>query len=345
MIRLKKLTRPFVSHSRKTSSHFDVRADVRGARSRADESLGHCRALLSAERALHLSSTMVKATFETPTLALRAETLWQARTSALFMSCERAVFGDLESDMPLYERDRTMRRARYVVRTVPNVQLPYLARKALGIGSSESGKAVIETFDDFEVEEEQSTAPFLYEASLKSYSTFLNPKNSTICGVIRCKSVDGDSCSLSLKLECTIKMSGMGGALEKFLTSAITKKFEMYPKVVERYVEAVRVREMEESRQRALRAAETATDSDGDFHSVCSDPDRAPASFDAESGETTSGETTSIDSTKANDRGRSIDPFSSTEIEYGVNAACCVPPRQMRRFSRASSLVASKSTP
>lgn len=260
---------------------------------------------------------MVKATYETPTLALRAETLWKARTSAGFMACERAVFGDLESSIPLYERDTGSTRARYVVRTVPNVTLPYLARKALG-----AGKGLIETFDDYRVDEEQSTAPYLYEASLTSYSTFLNPKNSTIRGVIRCKSVDGDSCSLSLKLECTIKITGIGSILEKVLTNAIAKKFELYPKVVERYAEVMRVEEMEAERRardartpETLASADSSSDTEGaDFHSVCSDVDTSSASNDDED-----------------------DASRSTELEYRTTLSCCVPPRQIisRRSSRA----------
>ena len=275
---------------------------------------------------------MVKVTFETPTLALRAETLWRARTSAVFMACERAVFGDLDSSLPLYERDRASTRARYVVRTVPNVTLPYLARKALGVGASSggAGKGLIETFDDFRVDEEQSTAPYLYEASLTSYSTFLSPKNSTIRGVIRCKSVDGDSCALTLKLECTIKMTGIGSILEKVLTNAIAKKFELYPKVVERYVAVMeaerRARDARVASAAASTAAPAAADSasstsadteDIDFHSVCSDPEKSSAP-------------------------ENNDIFETTEVEYDTNASaasCCVPPRQIMS-RRSSSIVA-----
>ena len=269
---------------------------------------------------------MVKVTFETPTLALRAETLWRARTSAVFMACERAVFGDLDSSLPLYERDKALTRARYVVRTVPNVTLPYLARKALGVGASSggAGKGLIETFDDFRVDEEQSTAPYLYEASLTSYSTFLSPKNSTIRGVIRCKSVDGDSCALTLKLECTIKMTGIGSILEKVLTNAIAKKFELYPKVVERYVAVMEAERRARDACVASAASPASVDSasstsadieDIDFHSVCSDPEKSSAPEDN-------------------------DIFETTELEYDTNASaasCCVPPRQI--MSRRSSSV------
>jgi len=271
---------------------------------------------------------MVKVTFETPTLALRAETLWRARTSAVFMACERAVFGDLDSSLPLYERDKALTRARYVVRTVPNVTLPYLARKALGIGASSggAGKGLIETFDDFRVDEEQSTAPYLYEASLTSYSTFLSPKNSTIRGVIRCKSVDGDSCALTLKLECTIKMTGIGSILEKVLTNAIAKKFELYPKVVERYVAVMEAERRARDARVASAASPASADSasstsadieDIDFHSVCSDPEKISAPEDN-------------------------DIFETTELEYDTNASaasCCVPPRQIMS-RRSSSVVA-----
>ena len=271
---------------------------------------------------------MVKVTFETPTLALRAETLWRARTSAVFMACERAVFGDLDSSLPLYERDKALTRARYVVRTVPNVTLPYLARKALGIGASSggAGKGLIETFDDFRVDEEQSTAPYLYEASLTSYSTFLSPKNSTIRGVIRCKSVDGDSCALTLKLECTIKMTGIGSILEKVLTNAIAKKFELYPKVVERYVAVMEAERRARDARVASAASPASVDSasstsadieDIDFHSVCSDPEKSSAPEDN-------------------------DIFETTELEYDTNASaasCCVPPRQIMS-RRSSSVVA-----
>ena len=271
---------------------------------------------------------MVKVTFETPTLALRAETLWRARTSAVFMACERAVFGDLYSSLPLYERDKALTRARYVVRTVPNVTLPYLARKALGIGASSggAGKGLIETFDDFRVDEEQSTAPYLYEASLTSYSTFLSPKNSTIRGVIRCKSVDGDSCALTLKLECTIKMTGIGSILEKVLTNAIAKKFELYPKVVERYVAVMEAERSARDACVASAASPASADSasstsadieDIDFHSVCSDPEKSSAPEDN-------------------------DIFETTELEYDTNASaasCCVPPRQIMS-RRSSSVVA-----
>ena len=271
---------------------------------------------------------MVKVTFETPTLALRAETLWRARTSAVFMACERAVFGDLDSSLPLYERDKALTRARYVVRTVPNVKLPYLARKALGIGASSggAGKGLIETFDDFRVDEEQSTAPYLYEASLTSYSTFLSPKNSTIRGVIRCKSVDGDSCALTLKLECTIKMTGIGSILEKVLTNAIAKKFELYPKVVERYVAVMEAERRARDARVASAASPASVDSasstsadieDIDFHSVCSDPEKSSAPEDN-------------------------DIFETTELEYDTNASaasCCVPPRQIMS-RRSSSVVA-----
>jgi len=271
---------------------------------------------------------MVKVTFETPTLALRAETLWRARTSAVFMACERAVFGDLDSSLPLYERDKALTRARYVVRTVPNVTLPYLARKALGIGASSggAGKGLIETFDDFRVDEEQSTAPYLYEASLTSYSTFLSPKNSTIRGVIRCKSVDGDSCALTLKLECTIKMTGIGSILEKVLTNAIAKKFELYPKVVERYVAVMEAERRARDARVASAASPASVDSasstsadieDIDFHSVCSDPEKISAPEDN-------------------------DIFETTELEYDTNASaasCCVPPRQIMS-RRSSSVVA-----
>lgn len=271
---------------------------------------------------------MVKVTFETPTLALRAETLWRARTSAVFMACERAVFGDLDSSLPLYERDKALTRARYVVRTVPNVKLPYLARKALGIGASSggAGKGLIETFDDFRVDEEQSTAPYLYEASLTSYSTFLSPKNSTIRGVIRCKSVDGDSCALTLKLECTIKMTGIGSILEKVLTNAIAKKFELYPKVVERYVAVMEAERRARDACVASAASPASADSasstsadieDIDFHSVCSDPEKSSAPEDN-------------------------DIFETTELEYDTNASaasCCVPPRQIMS-RRSSSVVA-----
>lgn len=271
---------------------------------------------------------MVKVTFETPTLALRAETLWRARTSAVFMACERAVFGDLDSSLPLYERDKALTRARYVVRTVPNVTLPYLARKALGIGASSggAGKGLIETFDDFRVDEEQSTAPYLYEASLTSYSTFLSPKNSAIRGVIRCKSVDGDSCALTLKLECTIKMTGIGSILEKVLTNAIAKKFELYPKVVERYVAVMEAERRARDARVASAASPASVDSasstsadieDIDFHSVCSDPEKSSAPEDN-------------------------DIFETTELEYDTNASaasCCVPPRQIMS-RRSSSVVA-----
>ena len=142
----------------------------------------------------------VETTVETPTLDIPAETLWRARTTSLFMTCERAVFGDLDSAIVVYERDDAdSNRCRYIVRARPNVRVPYVARMALGASSDGGG---VTTYDEFIVDETQCTAPHLYEATVRSYSTFLNPHNSRVVGTVRCASVDGETrCALRLRLE------------------------------------------------------------------------------------------------------------------------------------------------
>ena len=149
---------------------------------------------------------------DSPALAVDAATLWRARTTSLFMTCERAVFGDLESSVVLYERCRhDENRARCVIRTKLDAKLPYMARRALGVKSS---RDAVVMYDDVTLEETQSTAPYLFEASSRTYGTFLNPENSVLKGTVLCKSVD-DGSMLSVRLECAVKMTGIGSAIER----------------------------------------------------------------------------------------------------------------------------------
>lgn len=226
---------------------------------------------------------MVRSAISSPRLGMDARTLWRARTTALFMSCERDVFGDLESSIIMREVDESRAWERYVVKTTPDFHLPYVARRALGVeassgkGGGSKRKGCVDTFEEFETEMVQSTAPYLYEASLKSYSTFLSPLNSVIEGVVRCKSVDAESCELSVKLTCSVRITGVGSMIERIMVNKIKSKFELYPKVVELYKEKLREREREREARRALaererRSRETIDDDDAsDYQSVRSE--------------------------------------------------------------------------
>ena len=215
----------------------------------------------------------VETTVETPTLDIPAETLWRARTTSLFMTCERAVFGDVDSAVVVYERDDVdSNRCRYVVRARPNVRMPYAARMALG-ASSGDGDGVT-TYDEFIVDEHQCTAPHLYEATVRSYSTFLNPHNSRVVGTVRCASVDGETrCALRLRLEARVRATAVGGIIERTMVRRVREKFALYPRVVEMYkaerakIEARRV-------ARRAREAKTRRDDDSDsYHSARDDDD------------------------------------------------------------------------
>jgi len=264
---------------------------------------------------------MVRSAFSSPSLGVDARTLWRARTTALFMSCEREVFGDLESSIIMREVDESGTVERYVVKTTPDFHLPYVARRALGVeaSSGKSGskrKGFVDTFEEFETEMRQSTAPYLYEASLKSYSTFLSPLNSVIEGVVRCKSVDAESCELSVKLTCSVKITGVGGMIERIMVNKIKSKFELYPKVVELYKEKLREREREMEARRALaererRSRETIEDDDAsDYQSVRSE------SHEDDDNDSTPGQ-----------RLTAVVPVVSLGSDVRGAPACCVPTR------------------
>jgi hypothetical protein len=184
------------------------------------------------------------------------------------MTCERAVFGDLESAVVLYERCKhDENRARCVIRTMPNAKLPYVARRALGVKSSGSG---VVTYDDIVLEETQSTAPYLFEASLRSYGTFLNPENSVLRGTVLCKSVDGGS-MLSVRLECAVHMTGIGSAIERTIISGMRTKFALYPRVIDLY--KTKLRQIEAARRARVDASASAASRDArddacEFHSA-----------------------------------------------------------------------------
>jgi len=214
----------------------------------------------------------VATTVETPTLDIPAETLWRARTTSLFMTCERAVFGDFDSAVVVYERDDVdSNRCRYVVRARPNVRMPYAARMALGASSGDGG---VTTYDEFIVDEHQCTAPHLYEATVRSYSTFLNPHNSRVVGTVRCASVDGETrCALRLRLEARVRATAVGGVIERAMVRRVREKFALYPRVVEMYkAERAKI----EARRVARRAREVKTRRDDDsdsYHSARDDDD------------------------------------------------------------------------
>ena len=214
-----------------------------------------------------------RATIQSPTLDVSAERLWRVRTTELFMSCERDVFGDDESALTLYERVMDdPNRARYVVRTRTRMRMPYAARRALG----SLADARVETLDEFETDETPSTAPFLYEATLRSYSNHLNAENSRVEGTVRCKSVDGGArAELTLGLSCDVRASMVGAAIERAMIANVRARFAMYPKVLELYETRVRERE---ARARELGgtsrdardapAAADESDDDASFHSA-----------------------------------------------------------------------------
>lgn len=257
-----------------------------------------------------------------------ARTLWRARTTALFMSCERDVFGDLESSIIMREVDESGVWERYVVKTTPDFHLPYVARRALGVEAS-SGKGgskrrgCVDTFEEFETEMRQSTAPYLYEASLKSYSTFLSPLNSVIEGVVRCKSVDAESCELSVKLTCSVRITGVGSMIERIMVNKIKSKFESYPKVVELYKDKLREREREMEARRALaererRSRETIDDDDAsDYQSVRSESHKDDCDKDFTPGQ----------------QPTAVVPIVPLGSDVRGAPACCVPSR--RRSSSA----------
>lgn len=217
----------------------------------------------------------VETTVETPTLDIPAETLWRARTTSLFMTCERAVFGDFDSAVVVYERDDVdSNRCRYVVRARPNVRLPYAARMALGASAGDGGDGGVTTYDEFIVDEHQCTAPHLYEATVRSYSTFLNPHNSRVVGTVRCASVDGETrCALRLRLEARVRATAVGGVIERAMVRRVREKFALYPRVVEMYkAERAKI----EARRVARRAREVKTRRDDDsdsYHSARDDDD------------------------------------------------------------------------
>jgi hypothetical protein len=279
---------------------------------------------------------MVKVSVASPALSLDAATLWHVRTSSLFMSCERAVFGDLNSQLVMYERNATGTRARYVVQTTPDVTLPYVVRRALGVAGGKATPVI--TFDDFEVDEAQSTAPYLFEAALRTYTTFLNPSNSVIKGLVRCKSVDAQSCELSLKLEFAIKtsVSSVGSAVEKQMVSKIKTKFSLYPRVVELYKQKLVEIEMRKE-SRALDSApaniHNEDEDEDEFHSVYSvvadvDDDENEAPNQKQVIAIFSGENT--DSNFVQQCGNAFPHRPYTEV--GPVIPCCVPLR--RRASR-----------
>lgn len=271
---------------------------------------------------------MVRSAISSPRLGMDARTLWRARTTALFMSCERDVFGDLESSIIMREVDESMAWERYVVKTTPDFHLPYVARRALGVeassgkGGGSKRKGCVDTFEEFETEIMQSTAPYLYEASLKSYSTFLSPLNSVIEGVVRCKSVDAESCELSVKLTCSVRITGVGSMIERIMVNKIKSKFELYPKVVELYKEKLREREREMEARRALaererRSRETIDDDDAsDYQSV-----RSGSHEDDDGNDTPGQQPTAV-----------VPVVALGSDERGI-PACCVPSR--RRSSSA----------
>lgn len=54
---------------------------------------------------------------------------------------------------------------------------------------------------------------YLFEVLLWMYGMFLNFENSVLKGMVLCKLVD-DGFMLSVRLECAVKMTGIGSVIE-----------------------------------------------------------------------------------------------------------------------------------
>ena len=268
-----------------------------------------------AARARARGALMVKLCVDSPALAVDAATLWRARTTSLFMTCERAVFGDLESSVVLYERCRhDENRARCVIRTKLDAKLPYMARRALGVKSS---RDAVVMYDDVTLEETQSTAPYLFEASSRTYGTFLNPENSVLKGTVLCKSVD-DGSMLSVRLECAVKMTGIGSAIERTIVSGMKTKFALYPKVIELYKAKLRENEAKRRERDEERAAKASID-------ACADACEFHSARDSDS------ERDDVAPSLADDR---VADAKKGDATSPIATGCCVP--ASRRRSRSS---------
>lgn len=263
--------------SRETNSHsYTHPARDDDAIFRRTRARGRPSSVVSRDDDDRFARMPVETTVETPTLDIPAETLWRARTTSLFMTCERAVFGDLDSAIVVYERDDAdSNRCRYIVRARPNVRVPYVARMALGAASDGGG---VTTYDEFIVDETQCTAPHLYEATVRSYSTFLNPHNSRVVGTVRCASVDGETrCALRLRLEARVRATAVGGVIERAIVRSVREKFALYSRVVEMY-KAKRAKIEARRRARNAREDKTRRDDDSDsYHSARDDESGADA--------------------------------------------------------------------
>ena len=263
-------------------------------------------------------------TVESPALDIEASELWRARTTEDFMACEREVFNDVASAIVLYERRDheagASSTARYVVRTRTRVTMPYLARKALG---SRSG-ASVDVFDDYVVDEIQGTAPFLYEACLRSYTTHLSPSNSVIRGVVRCKSVDGGArCELAVRVECSVKASGLfGSAIERAMIGTMREKLHAYPRVVELY----KTRRALVETRRAARALARAKFAEGEeFHSVINTSDDESAYESDIGGDAALRRHGNAETSRIGDS--TADAPDSVTVTADAGRACCVPRR------------------
>ena len=127
---------------------------------------------------------------------------WFSKLSREFLSMQAEHFNNRRCDLPLYEVNEENNEIRCMIRTQPNTYIPLIVKKALGM--KKGGR--LELYDELRFNRSSEFAPMIYEAELVNKNNIT--KSSKVTGYVRCKSTGHRTCTLLVKIDIEVKITG-----------------------------------------------------------------------------------------------------------------------------------------